>query len=216
MANNKYFTANEIYARLISSYRTKGKEISPVMVMRWCSELITDILTDPVGLVKNNKYKCTVSDKRALLPADIFRVETFYDSNMNVLKNDFIYQGQYIFLPDNYSEAVIYIDYFSLAVDEKGFPYIKRGYEAAAYAYCVYKMFEEDATTIPPRIAQWRWLQICQDKDWEIEAASRSWQDVDESMIKEIHAILIDPMYMQRYNPERLDEIGNKTSKRTL
>lgn len=85
---------------------------------------------------------------------------------------------------------------------------MERGYETAAYSYCVYKMFEEDATSIPPRIQQWRWFQICQDKDWEIEAASRSWQDVDESMIREIHAIIMDPAYLMRYNTERLNEIA--------
>ena len=158
--NNKYFTSNEIYARLISSYRTKGKEISPIMVMRWCAELITDILRDPVGLVPNYKVKITVSNKRALLPNDIFKIECLYDSNQKPLKNDYINQGQYIFLPDSNTDKEIYIDYYSIAVDDDNCPLIKRGYELAAYSYCVYKMFEEDASSIPPRIQQWRWLQI--------------------------------------------------------
>ena len=57
-------------------------------------------------------------------------------------------------------------------------------------------MFEEDATRIPPKIAQWRWMQIVQDKDWEIEAASRSWSNLTENDMKEIMNIL----YKNPYN----------------
>ena len=101
-----------------------------------------------------------------MLPNDIFKVECLYDANQIPLKNDYINQGQYIFLPDSYTSNEIYADYYSLAVDANGYPYIKRGYELAAYSYCVYKMFEEDASAIPPRIQQREY------RDWETDRKS--------------------------------------------
>ena len=89
----------------------------------------------------------------------------------------------------------VYIDYYSIPADEDGFPLIKRGYEAACYTYCVYKMFEEDASVIPPRIQQWRWLQIVDDKEHELGAARSSWSDLTDNDIRDIHEFIIDPNY---------------------
>ena len=214
--NNKYFTSNEIYVRLIGAYRNKGKDITPLNVMHWCSELMTEILRDPVGLVDNYKVPVKVKDGKALLPFNVFRLEAVFDNNGVLLKNDFMYQGQYIFFSSTNCPTGLKIDFKSIAVDDLGFPLIKRGYEQAAYAYCVYKMFEEDATAIPPRIQQWRWLQLCQDKDWEIEAASRSWMDLTDNDIREIHNIIVGPVFMSRINVNAVTELYTpKTAERS-
>ena len=200
---NKYVTAVDIYMRIISTFKSKAAEISKVEVVRWCSEVITDYLKDPVGLVQHKKY-CVVDgttklmvDGRATLPTNIFKLEGIFDQDNNLVTN-YIYQGDYIIFSDNYMPTKVYIDYYSLPVDETtGYPLIKRGYEPACYAYCVYKMYEEDATCIPPKVAQWRWMQIVQDKEWEIEAAHRSWDGMSDNELRDIHNFIISRDYLE-------------------
>lgn len=200
---NKYVTAMDIYMRIVSTYKSKASEISRVEVVRWCSEVITDYLKDPVGLVPNKKY-CVVDgdtkkivDGRATLPSDIFKLEGVFDSDGNLLSG-YVYQGDYLIFGDTNQPSKVYIDYYSLPVDEHtGYPLIKKGYEPACYAYCVYKMFEEDATVIPPKVPQWRWLQICESKEWEIEAAHRSWDGMTDNELRDIHNYIISRDYLE-------------------
>lgn len=198
---NKYVTAMDIYMRIVSAYKSKSQEVSPIEVIRWCSEVITDYLKDPAGLVAH-KGVCIVNGKdksyvdgRAILPNDIFKLEAIYDANRSLL-TDYLYQGDYIIVSDTNKPTELYIDYYTLALDDDtGYPLIKRGYEPACYAYCVYKMFEEDASVIPPKIQQWRWMQIVQDKEYEIEAAHRSWDGVTDNELVEIHKYIVSREY---------------------
>ena len=270
--NNKFFTAAEIFVRLLSAFPKKASEISKVNVMRWCSEVVTEYLTDPVGMIPHYKYQlgirdgsgtvvnlvsiteqptvsvpsavfyrqstneiCTLAldgvtvsshtagsagvlylfagtyyrwtttlvkvtytivDGKVELPTDCFKLEAVYDQNNSLVK-DCSTQGQYIQFSSRYMPTAVYIDYYSIPADAQGFPLIKRGYEAACYAYCVYKMFEEDAGTIPPRIPQWRWFQICEDKEHELGAARSSWSDMTDNDIRDIHNYIIDPAYIR-------------------
>ena len=214
--NNKYFTAAEIYVRLLSSFPKKGTEISKINVMRWCSEVVTELLTDPVGMVLNSKIQLgnfedgvyKIVDGKVEVPVDCFKLEAVYDETKKLSKG-FSYQGQYIHLNSNYKPEKILIDYYSLPVGEDGFPLIKRGYESACYAYSVYKMFEEDASAIPPRIQQWRWYQICEDKEHELSAAYASWSDLTDNDIRDIHNFIIDPNYIRIINKFSGGEILN-------
>jgi hypothetical protein len=203
--NNKFFTAAEIYVRLLSSFPKKASEISKVNVMRWCSEVVTEYLTDPVGMVPHYKVPLGVLDggvrkivnNRVELPIDVFKLEAVYDQN-NSLVRDCTNQGQYVQFSTARTPEKVFIDYYSIPIGEDGFPLIKRGYEAACYAYCVYKMFEEDAGTIPPRIPQWRWFQIVQDKEHELGAAANSWSDLTDNDLRDIHNYLISPDYLRQ------------------
>lgn len=274
--NNKFFTAAEIFVRLLSSFPKKASEISKINVMRWCSEVVTEYLTDPVGMIAHYKYQLgiqklisgvtkvsllsmtiepvsnvinskyynsdtkliyqlidtgggdlqwdlsyaptvgtkylfeniyydwngssfkvceyTIRDGKVELPTDVFKLEAVYDQNNQLIK-DCVNQGQYVHFSTLHMPTQVYIDYYSIPADEDGFPLIKRGYEAACYAYCVYKMFEEDASVIPPRIQQWRWLQIVDDKEHELGAARSSWSDLTDNDIRDIHEFIIDPNY---------------------
>jgi hypothetical protein len=213
MSNLGHFTSEEIYAMIVSSYPKKASEISVVEVMRWCGELTTTILKSPTGYVMNNKVRMgfgpnkEVRDSRVPAPRFIYKLEGVYDENKRLVK-DYSYQGGYIYFPKNLTPQIVYIDYLSVPVDDNGFPLIKRGYEQAAYAYCVYKMFEEDSSSIPPRVAQWKWIEITQTKDWEIEAAMRSWEDINNNDIEEVHRYMVAPEYAHVY--------GNKGNKRVL
>jgi hypothetical protein len=142
------------------------------------------------------KITYRVVDGKVELPTDCFKLEAVYDQNNSLVK-DCSTQGQYIQFSSRYMPTAVYIDYYSIPADAQGFPLIKRGYEAACYAYCVYKMFEEDAGTIPPRIPQWRWFQICEDKEHELGAARSSWSDMTDNDIRDIHNYIIDPAYIR-------------------
>lgn len=200
--NNKFFTAAEIFVRLLSSFPRKGSEISKVNVMRWCSEVVTEYLIDPVGMIRHEKVQLGVLqngvykilNNKVELPTDVFKLETVYDENNNLVE-DWTNQGQYVQFSTAKTPNKVFITYYSIPADEDGFPLIKRGYEAACYAYCVYKMFEEDAGTIPPRIPQWRWFQIVQDKEHELGAANCSWSDLTDNDIRDIHNFIVDPSY---------------------
>ena len=67
--------------------------------------------------------------------------DILYDQNNKLIK-DCVNQGQYVHFSTSHTPTQVYIDYYSIPVDEDGFPLIKRGYEAACYAYCVYKLFD--------------------------------------------------------------------------
>lgn len=203
--NNKFFTAAEIFVRLLSSFPKKASEISKINVMRWCSEVVAEYLTDPVGLIHHCKEPVGSGDDKIVealrveLPLDVFKLEAVYGDDGTLVKQ-FLYQGQYIYFSSVDTPKNVTIDYYSLPMDNDGFPLIKRGYESACYYYCVYKMFEEDAGTIPPRIPQWRWLQICDDKEHELGAAANSWSDLTDNDIRDIHNYIIDPTYLQFIN----------------
>ena len=186
--------------------------------MRWCSELVTDYLRDPVGQdihhkfqlgTKNTDGSYSITDKKVLLPDNMFKLDGVFNEDYKLIE-DLSYQGQYIFFADSKVPQKVFIDYTSLPMDADGFPFIKRGYESAAYYYCIYKMYEEDATRIPPKIAQWRWLEIQRDKDWEIEAASRSWDDITDNDIRDIHNYLVSDAYAMFVR--RNDTIQNKNA----
>lgn len=280
--NNKFFTAAEIFVRLLSSFPKKASEISKINVMRWCSEVVTEYLTDPVGMIPHYKvqlgvkelngdiihlvsitekplivvendiyyeessktlqkvgddleggyiagdttklyefagiyYKWTTTlvkityrivDGKVELPTDVFKLEAVYDQNNQLIK-DCVNQGQYVHFSTLYMPTAVYIDYYSIPADEDGFPLIKRGYEAACYTYCVYKMFEEDASVIPPRIQQWRWLQIVDDKEHELGAARSSWSDLTDNDIRDIHNFIIDPNYKRFITKDFRSVINN-------
>ena len=70
-------------------------------------------------------------------------------------------------------------------------------------------MFEEDASVIPPRIQQWRWYQICEDKEHELSAAYASWSDLTDNDIRDIHNFIIDPNYIRIINKFSGGEIIN-------
>lgn len=217
--NNKFFTAAEIYVRLLSAFPRKGSEISKVNVMRWCSEVVSEYLTDPVGLVPHCKVPLgigigddkVVDGNKVELPTDVFKLVAVYGSDGKLLKQH-SYQGQYIYFSTVDTPKKVTIDYLSLPMDSDGFPLIKRGYESACYAYCVYKMFEEDASVIPPRIPQWRWYQICEDKEHELSAAAASWSDLTDNDIRDIHNFIIDPNYIRIINKSSGGEILNGTN----
>ena len=214
--NNKFFTAAEIFVRLLSSFPKKASEISKINVMRWCSEVVTEYLTDPVGMIAHYKVRLGVLsgtsyrivDGKVELPTDVFKLEAVYDQNNQLIK-DCVNQGQYVHFSTLHMPTAVYIDYYSIPADEDGFPLIKRGYEAACYAYCVYKMFEEDASVIPPRIQQWRWLQIVDDKEHELGAARSSWSDLTDNDIRDIHEFIIDPNYKRFITKDFRSVINN-------
>lgn len=203
LANNKFFTAAEIYVRLLSSFPKKASEISKINVMRWCSEVVTEYLTDPVGMISHFKVpvgtvlnSIVITDGKVLLPTDCIKLEAVYDQNNHLVK-DCVNQGQYVQFSSAYMPTKVFIDYYSIPVDDDGFPLVKRGYEAACYAYSVYKMFEEDSSCIPPRIAQWKWFEIVADKEHELGAAASSWSDLTDNDIRDIHNFIIDPNYVR-------------------
>ena len=142
-------------------------------------------------------------------------MDSVYNENHNLII-DYLHSGAYIYFSDLHCPKEVYIDYYSIPVDDMGFPLIKRGYELASFAYCVYKMFEEDATCIPPKIAQWRWMEIQQNKDWEIEAAMRSFDSFTNNDFLEIYNYLIGPDYALYFkSPEfmkKRDIFNNNTS----
>lgn len=212
ITRNKYVTANDIYMRIISTFKSKGAEISKIEVVRWCSEVITDYLKDPVGLIEHLRVKVPIYNGTANMPTNIFKLQRVYGEDGSACV-DFMYQGDYMQFPDIYKAKNILIDYYSLALDDAtGFPLIKKNYQPACYAYCVYKMFEEDASVIPPRIQQWRWLQIVQDKEWEIEAAHRSWDGLTDNEIMEIHNALINKDYMEQVYGHRTHVLDGSQS----
>jgi hypothetical protein len=216
LPNNKFFTAAEIYVRLLSAYPKKGSEISKINVMRWCSEVVTEYLTDPVGMIPHFKFRLgdqvgteiKIVDGKVELPLDCFKLEAVYDQN-NSLVRDCSNQGEYIHFSSAYTPTEVYIDYYSIPVDDDGFPLVKRGYEAACYAYCVYKMFEEDSSCIPPRIAQWKWFEIVADKEHELGVARSSWSDLTDNDIRDIHNYLISPDYIRHITKTNRGDILN-------
>ena len=70
-------------------------------------------------------------------------------------------------------------------------------------------MFEEDASVIPPRIQQWRWLQIVDDKEHELGAARSSWSDLTDNDIRDIHNFIIDPNYKRFITKDFRSVINN-------
>lgn len=217
MSNSKFFSSAEIYVRLISSFPKKGAELNKILVQRWCGELVAEVLRDPGSKIRHNKVRLgevpnyKITSNKVLLPDNLYKLEGVFDGS-NRLISDYSNQGQYLYFAQSKIPNEVYIDYYSLPMDLDGFPLIKRGYELACYSYCVYKMYEEDATCIPPRIQQWRWFEIGQTKDWEIEAAVRAWDDMTDNDIMDIHNYLVGNDYALFYQKFHADRLYNKNA----
>ena len=103
-------------------------------------------------------------------------------------------------------------DGITMEVDDKKIACTEcAGYEAGENEFMDVPedMFEEDASVIPPRIQQWRWYQICEDKEHELSAAAASWSDLTDNDIRDIHNFIIDPNYIRIINKFSGSEILN-------
>lgn len=191
--NKSFFSANEIYLSLAGVHRKKIAEYDKVTIVRWCVEVITDFIGDPGGRLERTAILGTPKNKMLHIPAIVIaRLKRVYDVNTN--KNvEYSHQGDYLVFSDNYLDKSIGIEYDSFALDDDGFPMIPRGYEAACKAYCVYNMYKEDF--LSGLIDGNRWRAIESDKDWEIEAAARAWDEINENAVDSINSINVNNAY---------------------
>lgn len=181
--NRSFFSAREIYVKLASIYRDKMTSYEPYTIMRWCAEVLTDFIKDPSGTLETSIELGKPVNKWLALPPNIFSISRVYDATSGSLVS-FSHQGDRLLFGDNDINREIKIDCRILAMDNDGFPMLPRGYEKACEAYCEYNMFKPDF--MEGRINGQQWSEIVNTKDWEIEAASRSWDQIDDNEAKEI------------------------------
>lgn len=194
----RYFSSQEIYARLASIYRKKMAEYDQLTIMRWCAEVMTEIITDPDNftLVEGHVLGTPVN-LLVQLPLNIIRVDRVYDYDTTKLMH---YQqiGTYLSLNSADYDKTVVIDYRAIPVDENDFPLIREGFEKACEAYCTHNMFLEDF--IEGLIDINRWKVIETNKDWEIEAAARAWDNVNDNYVNELMKVMINQGYNRIVN----------------
>lgn len=181
--NKSFFSSREIYVRLASLYKHKMAEYDPYTIMRWCTEVITDFITDDSGMIDKIAELGIPVNNMLPIPIGLFKLEYVFITGSNT-KISYSHQGDYLLFAEQYSNTNISCYYHSFVFDDDGFPLIKRGYEKACEAHCIYNMYQEDF--MEGKIDINRWKNIEYTNDWEIEAAARSWSEVNDSFVKDV------------------------------
>ena len=155
LQNNLFFAPGKIFNRLARSYKVKIQEYNLGDIIDWCAELEQEILVDVEALIKFSDLQIgfpSESDPSVLviensmvpLPPFIHRITMIYDENDNIIQGAGS-NGSYIFLPSDFTGSKVFIAGRMIAFDSETMtPLLLRGHEQAAFAFCVYKMFEED------------------------------------------------------------------------
>lgn len=152
MNNNKYFTAEKIFARLSKTHKDKMSSYSIGDIIEWCAEIEIEVIGNYHQFTKYENVPLTVIDGKAMLPCNIFRISDIYSSSNNRIFNAHSDGDKISFSEDsNYipsSNEIIYINYIGIPVDpETGYPLLLKGHEQALYWGCLTRMYEEDYLT---------------------------------------------------------------------
>lgn len=189
----RYFSSREIYARLSSIYRKKMAEYDQLTIMRWCAEVVTEIVKDPENFYP--VYGHVLGKPKNLLvqlPMNMTRIEKVYDASSKSLVQ-YVHQGSYLSLNSSDSDREIAMDYYAIPTDENGFPYIREGFEKACEAYCTYNLFMEDY--MEGKIDANRFQVLDMNKDHELNAAACSWSGVNVNYVKDLMSVMVNQGY---------------------
>lgn len=193
-SNIDYTTPYQVLLRLATVYRQKITEFGDTDIVRWCSEVVTDYMGDPLRLelykgdpeATDDPDALEVVDFKVLLPINVYRLlDVFSPVYAPVIHQK---EGVYLFIDSFYKYDKVYIHYEGVPVDPvKGYPYIKKGYEQACYNFCVMKMFEEDYSSGKVSAEFYHsWEQKFAN---DLTAAEGSFRHMDRQKMKEINAI---------------------------
>lgn len=144
MNTNKYFTAKEIYNRLSMSHKKKMRGVPMRNIIEWCSTVEIEYIEDFPGFTEIIGHELNVSDYRAKMPCNVFKLENVYTEGNKRLYN-YGYNGSYLFFErENIQTGKILIDFRGIPLDEEGFPLLLVGHEEACTKYCIYQLYQED------------------------------------------------------------------------
>jgi len=181
--DKSFFSSREIYVRLASKFRRKMSEYDPQTIMRWCAEVNTEFIKDNSGMVERTINLGIPNNNMLGIPYNVFKIERVFVTDSTSLV-EYSHQGSYLLFNEKYNNTAISLYAKCYLTDDDGFPLIKRGYEKACEAFCVYQMYNEDF--LEGKIDATRWQDINNTKDWEIEAAARAWDEVNDNFMKDM------------------------------
>lgn len=185
------FSAREIYASLASTYKRKIMEYDEITIIRWCSDVVAILLTDERAAVEVVADMGMPVNLQLPLPDGIVQLIRVYATDTNALV-PYSHQGSYVYFEPKFEFTNISFRYRQLMIED-GYPLIPRGFEKACEAYCIYQMYHEDY--LDGRIDGQRWQDISNTKDWEIEAASRAWDSINDNEVQAINKIIANSGY---------------------
>jgi hypothetical protein len=187
--NQKYLTAENIYAKLALVHKRKIFNIEEIV--EWCAECILTIIGDTVAMYDYTKVKCIVNNQKALLPCNVYRLLDVFDgtdNRINLFYNDgihLVFNSDQTFDTDELGQSCIYINYYGVAVDsETGYPLILKDQELACQAYCVWKLYYEDYLTGQLNGQQWQFID--HEKMIQCEAAKGGFRHTSNDEMKAI------------------------------
>ncbi len=194
----RYFSSREIYARLSSIYRKKMATIDEITIMRWCAEVMTEIIRDPENFFYIEDMALG-KPKNGLIsvPMNVIKVSSVKDKTTE--RNlTYRFVGNYIHLNSADFQTDIVINCYALPIDEDGFPLICEGFEKACEAYCAVNIYREDF--MEGKIDVNRWVALEQEKESELNAAQFAWRDIDRNYVQDLMNIMVNQGYKKIIN----------------
>ncbi|OGM08886.1 hypothetical protein A2Z67_02655 [Candidatus Woesebacteria bacterium RBG_13_36_22] len=207
--NNDFTTPQEIYLRLAAVYKQKLTGFNDRDIIRWCAEVVTEFIRDPVRLYlykgdpekTDDLDKLDIIDLKTLLPINIHRLLDVFDEYYARIK--YYKDGVYLHFDSDCTLTKCYINYYGIPCDPKtGYPYIRKGYEQACYNFCVMKMYEEDYANQKVSAEFYH--------NWEsrfgvsLSAISSGFRDISRNDLEEINKIMcnmvVHPGWIPLYN----------------
>lgn len=204
LSNNKYTTVENIAARIGQKHKQKSFTIDELV--QWCAECVIEIVGNIDVLADYTRIKCVVTDNKALLPCNIYRLLDVFDANDNRYRaytNDgthIIFNSSQSFNKDSVGRSYIMINYRGIAVDPKtGFPLIPRGQELACEAYCVWNLYYEDY--LNGRLNGQQWSVIDNNKIVQCEAAKGGFRHFDNEEMRRYLNVVVNMIPNMRRIP---------------
>ena len=185
------FSAREIYASLASTYKRKIMEYDEITIIRWCSDVVAILLTDERATKEMVADMGMPVNLQHALPDGLVQLIRVYATDTKALI-PYSHQSEYVCFEPKYEFTNISFHFRQLMIED-GYPLIPRGFEKACEAYCLYQMYHEDY--LDGRIDGQRWQDISNTKDWEIEAASRAWDSINDNEVQAINKIIANTGY---------------------
>jgi hypothetical protein len=152
--NTKFSKASVILSRL--KRLAPSKTFSPVDVIEWSSECVVEELKMAPAWYTYKKVALTVTNGKALLPCNLYRLLDVYDRMSKRVKYDDS-SGSYLVF-EGYSDTYIYINYYGLPIDSDGMILIPKGSEKACTYYCLKMVYQDDYMTNKINGQQWQMI----------------------------------------------------------
>jgi len=204
--NQKYFSAEKIYARLAKQHKKKMAEYTLGDIVGMCAEIEIEVIGDSYEYERIENYEMEVIDGKALLPCNIYRILDVMSNNTRIF--DFHNNGIFLSFSENANivpsnGSIVTMNYMGIPLcPDTGYPLFLRGHEQALYWGCLFRIYEEDGISGNMNYNSWNDIQLRYET--QLSAAKGGFRHMDRNSMKQFTAIVTNAIQKANKLPTNL------------